>query len=194
MKPLNLIYGRSYGYLRGILTFLVGLAFIIWPEKAKSYTCLILGLIILVLGLAALVRSNFGKDGKVLNLLAVNGFLDIVFGLVLIIFSEFFVNFLVFLFGFLLLIFGIGSIIETAYARKQSGMQGSVFVFPILIAVVGLAMFFMPKESSNFIFRLFGIAILGYGVFEMFVQRKVRRYSVGPAEDVPYEEIKENGD
>lgn len=192
MKPLNLFYDRSYGYFRGILTFLVGLAFIIWPDKAKSYICLILGIIILILGLAALVRSNFGKDGKSLNLLSVNGFLDIVFGIVLIVFGEFFVNLLTFLFGFLLLVFGVSSIVETASARKNAPMRWTVFVLPVLIALVGLAMFFLPKESSDFVFRLFGIAILAYGIFELYVQIKVKKAVRSAVEDVPFEEIKDD--
>jgi len=192
MKPLNLLYDRSFGYVRGVLTFLVGMAFVIWPEKAKSYICMILGILILILGFAALVRSNFGKEGKVLNLLSVNGFLDIVFGLVLIIFSEFFVNLLTFLFGFLLLVFGISSTVEAVSARKISKINGSVYVFPILMAGLGIGMFFMPKEASNFIFRLFGIAILGYGLFEICVQIKLRRRNADIVEEVVYEEVKEN--
>lgn len=192
MKPLNLLYDRSFGYVRGVLTFLVGMAFVIWPEKAKSYICMILGIIILILGFAALVRSNFGKEGKVLNLLSVNGFLDIVFGLVLIIFSEFFVNLLTFLFGFLLLVFGVSSTVEAVSARKISKINGSVYVFPILMAGLGIGMFFMPKEASNFIFRLFGIAILGYGLFEICVQIKLRRRNADIVEEVVYEEVKEN--
>lgn len=178
--------------MRGVLTFLVGMAFVIWPEKAKSYICMILGIIILILGFAALVRSNFGKEGKVLNLLSVNGFLDIVFGLVLIIFSEFFVNLLTFLFGFLLLVFGVSSTVEAVSARKISKINGSVYVFPILMAGLGIGMFFMPKEASNFIFRLFGIAILGYGLFEICVQIKLRRRNADIVEEVVYEEVKEN--
>jgi len=193
MKPFNLLYDRSYGYVRGLLTSLVGLAFIIWPGKAKSYICLILGIIILILGFAALVKSNFGKGGSALNLLSVNGFLDIVFGLVLIIFSEFFVNLLTFLFGFLLLVFGISSIVETISARKQMSVKWTVFLFPVLVSVIGMAMFFLPKESSDFVFRLFGIAILAYGVFELYVQMKVRKKTDNMVEDVPFEEVKENG-
>jgi len=193
MKPFNLLYDRSYGYVRGLLTSLVGLAFIIWPGKAKSYICLILGIIILILGFAALVKSNFRKGGSALNLLSVNGFLDIVFGLVLIIFSEFFVNLLTFLFGFLLLVFGISSIVETISARKQMSVKWTVFLFPVLVSVIGMAMFFLPKESSDFVFRLFGIAILAYGVFELYVQMKVRKKTDNMVEDVPFEEVKENG-
>lgn len=191
MRPFNLLYDRSYGYVRGILTSLVGLAFIIWPDKAKSYICLVLGIIILILGFAALVKSNFGKGGSVMSLLSVNGFLDIVFGLVLIIFSEFFVNLLTFLFGFLLLVFGISSIIETVSAKKQTSVGWTVFIFPVVISVIGFVMFFLPKESSDFVFRLFGIAILAYGVFELYVQMKLRRKHSDMVEDVPFEEVKE---
>jgi len=189
MKPLNLFYDRSYGYIRGVLTILVGISFIIWPVQAKEYTCLILGLIILLLGFSALVRSNFGKGEKTLNLLSINGFIDIVFGLLLIIFSEFFINLMTFLFGFLLLVFGIGSLVETISAKRQSGLKGTFLLFPVLITLLGIGMFFMPKESSNFIFRLFGIAILAYGIYELIIRTKTNRIKNEVAEEVPYEEV-----
>jgi len=190
MKPLDLFYDRSYGYIRGLLTILLGVACIVWPDKAKEYTCLILGLIILILGFSALVRSNFGKEGKVLNLLSINGFVDIIFGLVLIIFSDFFVNLMTFLFGFLLLVFGIGSLVEIISAKRQSGLKQSLWLFPVLITLLGIGMFFMPRESSNFLFRLFGIAMLVYGIFELVVQGKIRRIQKEIVEDVPFEEVK----
>ncbi len=191
MKPFNLVLNRSYGFVRGVLTILLGIAFIIWPDKAKEYTCLILGLIVIVLGLSALIRSNFGKEGNVLNLLAINGFLDIIFGLVLLIFRDFFVNLITFLFGFMLLVFGIAALVETVSVRKNTGsIRKRAFIFPILITALGIGMFFMPDKSSDAVFVLFGISIVVYGIFELVVFGKSRKMvTQETVEEVPYEEV-----
>ncbi|MBQ0006336.1 MAG: DUF308 domain-containing protein [Alistipes sp.] len=191
MKPFNLVIDRSYGFVRGALTILLGIAFIIWPDKAKEYTCLILGVIVIVLGLSALIRSNFGKEGNVLNLLAINGFLDIIFGVLLLIFRDFFVNLITFLFGFMLLVFGIASLVETVSARKNTGnIRKSAFIFPILITALGIGMFFMPDKSSNAVFVLFGISIVVYGIFEFVVFGKSRKMvTQETVEEVSYEEV-----
>lgn len=193
MKPFNLILDRSYGFVRGVFTILLGIAFIIWPDKAKEYTCFVLGLIVIVLGLSALIRSNFGKEGSVLTLLAINGFVDIIFGVILLIFRDFFVNLITFLFGFLLLVFGIGSLVETISARRHyPGIGKGVFILPVLMTVLGAGMFFLPDKTSDTVFILFGISIVLYGIFEMVVFSRTRRIAdreMESVEEVPYEEI-----
>jgi len=192
MKPLNFIYDRSYGIMRGVLTILLGVAFVVWPETVKEYIGLCLGTLILLMGIIAIIRSNVGNGAKTLSLLSVNGFFDIIFGLLLIVFREHIVNFLIFLFGFLLLIFGIGSLAETISVRSRLNAPWRIVLLPVIITALGVTMFFLPRESSDLICRVFGAAICIYGFFELNVQIKSRRIKNDMVEEVPFEEIKDD--
>jgi len=175
MKPLNFIYERSYGIMRGVLTILIGIAFILRPAAVKEYIGLCLGILILLMGIVAVIRSNSGKEGKGLSLLSVNGFLDVIFGILLLVFREHIIDFLIFLFGFLLLVFGIGSLAETISLRSRLNVSRWIVLIPSIITAMGVTLFFLPRESSDLLCRVFGAAICAYGIFELGVQVKSRR-------------------
>lgn len=200
MKLFYTFYDRSYGYTRAIVALAAGLALTIWPQAIKEAFIYVLGGLILAAGAVSLILAARGK-WKTENapLLSMNGIVDLAFGLVLILFPSFFANFIVFLFGLLLLLFGGGSLISFLNTRRQTDLPWIFGLFPGLITLCGIAMFFFPSESGNAVFLFFGIALTVYGISEFIetylIRRKLETYDIkrqaekaGIIEDVPFEE------
>lgn len=205
MKPLYAFYDRSYSYARAIITVVAGLVLVIWPEIAIKTIITVIGSLLIAVGLASIILSNFGKyKSEKVSLMALNGVVDIAFGLVLIIFPSFFAGLIWFLFGLLLLLFGAGGIISLIQSRKYLSHSAALYISPILTAIAGLIVFFNPFSTMKWLFIFFGLMLLLYGLNE-FISALIIRIRIKKAikeeqtsrvnnpeivKDVEFEEVK----
>lgn len=176
MNPFYAFYDRSYGYTRAIITFVLGIVLIIWPDVAVKTIIIILGALIMAAGIASLVISYKGKwKQEKVPLVTLNGLVDIIFGLVLILFPTFFAGIIMFLFGLLLLFFGISAIISLLHTRKSTKFSMSFYIGPIITTICGVIVFFNPFSTVNWLFIFFGISLLIYSLSEFVSTGAIRR-------------------
>lgn len=176
MKSANIFFDRSYGYARAIVTLIGGLVLVIWPDIVQKWVIIILGALILAVGIASLIISYTGKwSREKVPLLLLNSIVDIAFGLVLLFFSEFFAGLIMFVFGLLLLVFGLGEIVNLARTRKIVPISPALYIGPCITTVVGIVLFFFPKESGKWLFILFGATLLLYALSEFVSTYLIRR-------------------
>ena len=201
MKIINTLFGPSYGYIRAILAIAVGLLFVFFPADAEKMLITIIGSILLVVGIVSLVLSLKDSENHV-GLMGVNGIFDIIFGLLLIIFPTFFASLLIYLIAALMLVFVIGQIAALAVVRGNGSIPFGFYILPIVLTIGGFVMMFKPDLVGQSLFLIAGIAMLCYGISELFstikinrmlkaMQQEVARTSVpeNEIEDVPYEDV-----
>ncbi len=186
IKTANIFFDRSYGYARAIVTLILGLVLVIWPEQVQKYIMTILGALILAIGVVSIILSYTGKwKNEKVPLLMLNAIVDIAFGLVLIIFPSFFINFIMFVFGLLLLIFSLSDIISLVRTSKTMPLPRTLFIGPVIILILGIVMFFFPSKTGDWLFILFGAGLIIYAVTEFIstytIRKKIRQtYSSDP--------------
>lgn len=198
MKSANMFFDRSYGYARAIVALIGGVVLVVWPDIVQKWVVIILGALILAVGVASMIIAYLGKWQKEkVALLFLNSIVDIAFGIVLLVFPDFFVGLIMFVFGILLLVFGLGEVVNLARTRKIIAFPLALYLGPCLTTMVGIVMFFFPKESGEWIFILFGGTMLLYALSETvstyLIRKEIknlgRTESGGTVVDVEAEEV-----
>lgn len=205
MNPFYAFFDRSYGYARSIITLIVGLLLVIWPDVAVVTMIYVIGALILAAGIVSLFLSYFGKwkEDKP-SLLTMNAIVDISFGIVLIIFPKFFASIIMFLFGIILLLFGVSGVVGLFQSNKIIKISWTLFVIPVLTTLAGITIFFNPFSSAQYLTIFFGAFLLLYSIGEFISTFKVRhdlkdtnvesrsheKENSPLIEDTPFEEVK----
>lgn len=205
MKPLYVFYDRSYSYARSIIAVIAGLILVIWPDVAIKTIVTVIGSLLIAVGVISVILSNLGKyKEEKPSLMALNGVVDIAFGLVLVIFPAFFASLIWFLFGLVLLLFGAGGIISLVQSQKYLRHSAALYISPVLTTIAGIVVFFNPFSTMEWLFIFFGIMLLLYGLNELIaaiiirmrIKKELKDEQSSPlnnsdiARDVDFEEIK----
>lgn len=205
MKPLYVFYDRSYSYARSIIAVIAGLILVIWPDVAIKTIVTVIGSLLIAVGVISVILSNLGKyKEEKPSLMALNGVVDIAFGLVLVIFPAFFASLIWFLFGLVLLLFGAGGIISLVQSQKYLRHSAALYISPVLTTIAGIVVFFNPFSTMEWLFIFFGIMLLLYGLNELIaaiiirmrIKKELKDEQSSPlnnsdiARDVDFEEVK----
>lgn len=205
MKPLYVFYDRSYSYARSIIAVIAGLILVIWPDVAIKTIVTVIGSLLIAVGVISVILSNLGKyKEEKPSLMALNGVVDIAFGLVLVIFPAFFASLIWFLFGLVLLLFGAGGIISLVQSQKYLRHSAALYISPVLTTIAGIVVFFNPFSTMEWLFIFFGIMLLLYGLNELIaaiiirmrIKKELKDEQSSPlnnsdiAKDVDFEEVK----
>ncbi|MFA7115992.1 MAG: DUF308 domain-containing protein [Bacteroidales bacterium] len=173
-NPFHVFNDRRYIFLRAFFALLLGLALIIWPEIAQDTLVIIIGTIILLIGIISIIIAYSNKT-QINTLVAINGIVDILFGIVLVLFPTFFAGLLMFLFGAMLIFFGIMSLIELIRANKLIKVSNFLWLGPILTLIFGIVLFINPFKSAKWLIIFFGIGIILYSLTEFYTAIKTRK-------------------
>ena len=154
---------------RSIFSILLGLVLVIWPDVARNYIVIIVGILFLIPGILSLVGYFSGKrdDVDVPRYVPIEGIGSLVLGLCLILLPSVFVAILMYVLGFLLILAGVQQFVTLNAARKAGPVPFLFYVFPSLILLAGLLVLFNPFRLSAGLIILCGAAAIFYGVTEM---------------------------
>ena len=119
MKSFFTFFDRSYGYSRAIISAIIGLVLVIWPDTAVKSIVIVIGAALLLLGAVTMIFSKRPEEDRNRSILSINGAITLIFGLVLVVFPAFFVGIIMFLFGAILLIVGISEVAALLSARNE---------------------------------------------------------------------------
>lgn len=168
---ISTLFNPAYGIIRSIITLLLGLAIVIWPDIAVNLFVRILGAVMLLVGGVSLAINFTGKE-RLGSLFAMSGIISAVFGVILLVFPDFFVNLVSYLFGVLMIFFSIGQIVTLISAGKYAKVKFTYYIIPILIFIGGVVMLINPYNAVSTIFIVFGIALILYAVMEFLLAVK----------------------
>jgi len=157
------LFNPSQALVRALITLCIGIVIVAVPGLTATLIVKIIGTLILITGGVSLIISN--KNSSVSKgLLSANGIFDIIFGILLLIFPQFFASLLVYLLGFILVVFGIGQIASVVISRSNVGTSLLFLIFPAILTTIGVTFLFNPFNSLEVILRIFGAALILFGI------------------------------
>ncbi|HNW52303.1 MAG TPA: DUF308 domain-containing protein [Prolixibacteraceae bacterium] len=182
--------------LRGILAIIVGIAIVVVPDLSITLVIQIIGGMLLLDGVISFLVSLFNRS-KQQNVLMVlpRGTASLVSGTIFIVFPSFIVGFFVFLVGLVLILLGGAQLIGMG-GRNGDGFSVLTTIISILALVGGFFMLSNPFKSAVSLLIFFGVVVAIYGIGEIFMSFKIRKYQKqNPPDqlltiDADYEELK----
>ena len=159
--------------VRSVATILVGILLIMQREAVLPIIVQCIGAAFILPGLFALVSFLLRKNNDTaqqkwqptVTMLTSIG--SIVFGLWLLLTPEFFVGTLMMFLGIMVSLLGLYQITILILARKYSAVPFIMFIMPIALLVVGLAVLVNPFDAATIPFLLLGIGAVVGGVSDL---------------------------
>lgn len=174
----------SSAVVRGILTVLLGLALIIWPEEAIKYLVITIGILFILPGLFSIIAYFTHSREFSTARFPIEGAGSILLGIWLVAMPAFFVNILMYILGAFLLLASIQQFLTLFRARKYYGVPWGFYVVPSLLLILGIIILLNPFETASVVFILFGGAIFVYGISELVTWYKFRPVKVEVIENL----------
>lgn len=163
---------------RGIFVFVVGLCMVCWPSAMVTLAVKVIGFCLIFAGLVTIVynlANNGFSDLKGMSLVyLVSAVLLLAAGIILLVKTSFFVRFVGIIFGIILFLYGLVQVIHTINYSK--GLRGRIWLYlvPVLICALGVAICFYPEENARMLCIIFGICLMFLGITEMVLVFKAR--------------------
>ncbi|HJE88536.1 HdeD family acid-resistance protein [Rikenella microfusus] len=157
--------------LWGVLTALVGLVFIIWPDSVLRWAVYLVGILSLVAGivqfLGFLARTR-GVENR-WRYLPLTSPLAVLWGILLLAKPDVWIELFMIVLGVVMLLMAVMQLVSLGQMRKAGiPVTGGYFVFPVLLLLAGIVVFFNPFATTVWLTVFFGAWVLAYGVVEMF--------------------------
>ena len=153
----------------------VGIVMVVSKTNALNLAVQIIAAFLAASGIVSLAVGYKNRANGTFPLMAVNTVVDILIALVLFMFPGFFANLLVYLIAIALLFFAIFQLIALASASRVMVMGVLAFIFPILVLLSGLFLLSNPDFIGSAIGIVAGVALIIYGVSELFSSWKMRK-------------------
>ena len=166
---------RFNGPIRALTALAVGIVMVVSKTNALNLAVQIIAAFLAASGVVSLAVGYKNRANGTFPLMAVNTVVDILIALVLFMFPGFFANLLVYLIAIALLFFAIFQLIALASASRVMVMGVLAFIFPILVLLSGLFLLSNPDFIGSAIGIVAGVALIIYGVSELFSSWKMRK-------------------
>ena len=166
---------RFNGPIRALTALAVGIVMVVSKTNALNLAVQIIAAFLAASGVVSLAVGYKNRANGTFPLMTVNTVVDILIALVLFMFPGFFANLLVYLIAIALLFFAIFQLIALASASRVMVMGVLAFIFPILVLLSGLFLLSNPDFIGSAIGIVAGVALIIYGVSELFSSWKMRK-------------------
>lgn len=161
-----------------ILSILIGLVLVIWPEFVLKSIIMIIGIFCFAVGIFALGayfingrhRGN-EKDPTVI----VTGVVSILFGILLLIMPKIFAGIIMYLLGALLILAGIQQIVALVIGSKNRSVSFMFYILPVLIIIAGIVVILNPFTIQYAVIILLGAAEILYGIVGLINKYKLSK-------------------
>ncbi|MGL5684065.1 MAG: HdeD family acid-resistance protein [Marinifilaceae bacterium] len=191
---------RKSSIYRSILSIILGIVLIIWPNETADYMIIFIGAVIFIIGLISFsisirmrdkIKREMAKTGDSTNwrnspyansLASVNGIGTMILGLILIIFAPVFVKIVMFLLGIILIIAALGQFVMLGAAKQLGHVAPVNYLFPVLIMLSGVVIIINPFKTVEGLFILFGATLIFYGITDSINQIRMHRFQKHNAE------------
>lgn len=182
--------------VRSVLAILVGVFFCTFPNLSADFIFYVLGGAILFTGIVSFLTVFTRKDIRPGGIQYLNLCLSLLVGMALLITPHSFVRLLMILLGLIIVFSGIAQIVSLWTLRKWNVKPAFVeYTFALLLIILGCFICIYPDYTNNFLFTLFGIGCIFYGLTNLFVslhmcnklKKAGKNISQGVIEDIDFE-------
>ena len=163
------------GWIRAAIAILIGCVMVIKPGTSLIIVVKIIASILIATGIVTLVYGLANRRAGGLGLLILNTVVDVIIGALLFSFPEFVASFVIIVIGAVLLGFGVSQIVTMISAASVVKITPWTFILPVICSGGGLLLLLKPFEGASAMTLLAGIAVLIYGISELFTTLKMAR-------------------
>ena len=148
---------------RGIACLIIGVLFIAMPKASINMLCILLGVLLLLNGLIALIKSMKGNGDK--KIIMMYGLICLLAGIIILMKPALLAGIIVIVFSLLVLISGINQIV-IAIKTKYTPVPARVLAaFTGLISIaLGLALLMNRDAGAQVMVMLVGIYFAAFGI------------------------------
>lgn len=166
---------RFSGWIRAAIAVLIGCIMVFKPETSLIFLVKVIAAIMIASGIVSLAYGVANRRNGGLGLLVFNTIVDILIGVLLFVFPDVVASFVIILIGVALLVFGIFQIAAMISASAFVPVTAWSFLLPVICAGGGVLLLFDPFDAASTMTLVAGIAILIYGLSELFASWKMAR-------------------
>lgn len=193
---------KKYSIITIVVTALLGILLIAYPDKMIQYTALIVGGGIIALGVAAIINYFVNNESR-FSLVA--GIISAVVGVIICCAYRQIVSIMIFVLGVILLIGGVVDLVNSVNIAVRRYRSWIVTVILSIVSIVlGVLSIVNPFHTQNTIVQLIGAGFAVFAVLELIsyiqvkvIAKKVRNEIKNESEEdgaieVDYEEVDDN--
>lgn len=176
MGIIKTLFNPSYGYARGIVAVILGLALVCWPSTIINVVLYVLGALLLILAAVNFVKYFGCKDKNERETSSlINGICALVVGIIFLVATRWLVQMVGFILGALLVVLAIMQIVNLIKAGKTIKVDAWLYLFPVATIVLGVICLLGPNTIIKTLAILFGLGIFVYGVSEIISINRLRK-------------------
>lgn len=163
------------GIIRAVIAILIGCIMVIKPETSLIFLVKVIAAVLIASGIVSLVYGIVNRSSGGLGLMVFNTVVNILIGVLLFMFPVTVASFVTVLVGIVLVVFGLFQIIAMASASRLILLGFWSFILPVICTLGGVLVLLNPFRTASSLTLVAGIAILVYGVSELFASWKMSR-------------------
>lgn len=204
---MKIVYSKTTyrnAVYRALISVVVGVILVIWPDVALKSLVMFIGFLFLVSGIMSLIVSYRRQQAaeRPGSMISLDGIGSIILGVLLISIPLFFTTILMFLLGCILILAAIAQLATLSMARQLGYVSPMNYFYPVLILLAGLIVIFKPWGSAAYVVIILGATAIFYGITDLLSQyqlNKLRKEHEGEEqkkrmghaeiEDTDYEEV-----
>lgn len=160
--------------LRALLFVALGVLMIVAKADAMEIVVKIIAAFILAAGIVSIFVGFKQKKEGAMPLSFFNAATNVLIAILLFSFSGFVAGFVSYLIGFVLFGFGLFQIFVLLSARSKVKLGIAAYVTPLIVTAIGALIFFSPKFLGQSLGIIAGVALIIYGLSDLFSAFKVR--------------------
>lgn len=166
---------RFNGPIRALIALAVGVVMVVSRTDAMVLAVKIIAAFLLASGLVSLGVGYFHRKNGAMSLMGFNAAVDMVLAVLIFMWPEFVAGLITYLIGFALLGFGLFQLIALLSANRVFKVGTMAFVMPVLVLLAGALLLARPAFLGSAIGMMAGIALIVYGVSELYSSWKMRK-------------------
>ncbi len=187
---------------RALIAIALGVVLVVRPDVALKSLVMFIGFLFLFSGLMAFIVSYRRQqmEERPGGMFSLNGVGSIILGALLISVPLFFTTILMFLLGGVLVLAAIAQLAALSMARQLGNVSPLNYIYPVLILLAGLVVFFRPWGSAEYVVIILGYTAIFYGITDLISHYQInklrKRYDAehpdltrADIEDADYEEV-----
>ena len=150
----------SSPYFIGILSLLLGLVMIIWPEQIVSFVVIIIGWFLVLTGAIPIIINLIKKYP--ISFVSV---IYLIAGIFILIFNHALVNLIMWIFGIILILAAVQQFNMYAASKKLGyKIHNYAYIYPAVLLLGGVITLINPFGSLSTLVIFFGCFLLFFGI------------------------------
>jgi len=166
---------RFNGPIRALTAIAVGIVMVVSKTNALELAVRIIAAFLAASGIVSLLVGYRNKANGTMGLMSFNAAVDIILGLLLFLFPGFAAGLLIYLISFILIAFGLFQLVSMISANRILKVGIFAFIMPLVVLAAGLFLLARPAFIGEAIGIVAGVALIIYGVSELFSSWKMKK-------------------